>query len=199
MPILCVLFPRSLSSNDRDAWKSVEGTSKEAAQAKYVELLLEVRSATLPRGTAASPLPSLLPLTLHPGSQVSGQRGREEVPEGARGDRMITCPSQPRPTSKMPSVYSTVCMSGMYPSSARTPPDMRHNSRGTEDRRDTTCRSLVERSTRETGASYMAPYPLLLAHNAPRGMSGRCQVRLPTQTSGTRLHAGARGVSHALV
>lgn len=26
----------------RDAWKSVEGTTKEAAQQKYVELLLEV-------------------------------------------------------------------------------------------------------------------------------------------------------------
>lgn len=35
-------FPHSVH---RDAWKSVEGTPKEEAQAKYVEKLLEVRKA----------------------------------------------------------------------------------------------------------------------------------------------------------
>lgn len=53
-------FP-TISAANRDAWKSVEGTTKEAAQAKYVELLLEVRKISC--SPAQLPLTSASPLT----------------------------------------------------------------------------------------------------------------------------------------
>ncbi len=69
----------SLLSSLRDAWKSVEGTSKEDAQTKYVEKLLEVSLSCLRRRD----LPRLIRAEIDP--QACGLGGLQEVRRRNRG------------------------------------------------------------------------------------------------------------------